>query len=150
EGEREQARAEVERLQGVEFRARQWADLQTRRAALEERWKQAQGLLAEADAIERDLNRLRELREVVPHLRAVVTQRGQVQESERKIAELTQAGEALAEQREACDHALEQARQKRTRLEKTLGADGQKERDVGEGLGRLTAALEQGQEIGSQ
>jgi exonuclease SbcC len=150
EAEREQVRAEVERLQGVEFRARQWADLQTRRTALEQRWRQAQGLLAEADAIERDLTRLRELREILPHLRVVVTQRGQVQESERKITELTQAGEALAEQLAACDHALEQARQKRGRLQKTLAADEQKQRDVAERLRKLTAVLEQVKQIEGQ
>src|SRR5262249_26457635 len=42
EAEREQAQAEVERLQELERRAREWSEMQKKRADLDERWQQAQ------------------------------------------------------------------------------------------------------------
>src|SRR5438067_1444260 len=75
------AQAEFERWQAAEFQARQWADLQAKAAALAQRWQQAQVLLTEAAAIERDADRYRELTAALPHLETAVKQRGQIAES---------------------------------------------------------------------
>ena len=63
---RQQAQAEGERLQELEFRARQWVELQNRLDAARQRWRETQQLVADAPAIERDVQRLHELRDVLP------------------------------------------------------------------------------------
>ena len=59
---REQSRLRVEQLQGLEFEARAWMDLQARLSQSASRLKKAEDLLRDAAAIEKDVNRLEELR----------------------------------------------------------------------------------------
>jgi DNA repair exonuclease SbcCD ATPase subunit len=125
-----QAQAEVERCQDLEAQARRWADLQARLATARQRWRQAERLLADAPAIERDVSRLQELRALLPHVQTVVEQRRQIQESEAKTEELTKHKDRLEAQLAQQDHALEQARQKRTLLQNTIQTDEQRRRDV--------------------
>src|SRR5262249_8050589 len=58
---REQAGAEVERLRELERQARDWMELQGKLASARKRWHDAGKLLEESAAIERDVERLREL-----------------------------------------------------------------------------------------
>ncbi len=143
EAARTQAAAEVERWQAAEYRARQWAELQSKSAALQQRWQQAQGLLAEADAIERDVERCRELNAVLPHLESVLKQRGQIAESQRKSEALLVGQQSYQDKLAVCDHALEQARQKRGSLQKTIATDEQRQKDLATRLRRLTGVLAQ-------
>jgi exonuclease SbcC len=135
------AQAEVERWQTAEFQARQWADLQTKSAALAQRWQQAEGLLSEAAAIERDAERFRELVAVLPHVETAIKQRGQIAESQRTTDALIARQQAGRERLAACDAALGQAGQKRTALQKSISADDQRQRDLQARLRRLEGVL---------
>ena len=111
EEQRQQAAAEVERWQGLEFQAKRWGDLQTKLVGLRQKWQQAQALVAEAEAIEKDMARLRELREALPHVETARQAeaagpaggdeerrrwRSERQDFDGKIAERTQAARAGA------------------------------------------------------
>jgi DNA repair exonuclease SbcCD ATPase subunit len=138
---RDGARAEVERWQGVEFQAQRWAELQARRAVLDQRWQQAQALLNEAEAIERDLDRLHDLRAALPHVEAAIKFRADFAESEKKSAALRVSHHSYKEKLEACDSALGQAQQKRASLQKSLAQDEQRQRALVDQVQRLTALL---------
>jgi DNA repair exonuclease SbcCD ATPase subunit len=137
------ARDEVERWQAAEFQARQWAGLQEKAAQLQQRWQQAQGLLSEAETIEREARRLQELTAVLPHLETVLKQRGQIAESQRTTERLLAGEQAAQEKLAVCDHALNQAVQKRTTVQKTMAADEQRQRDLSARLRRLSGVLAQ-------
>ncbi len=139
---RQQTQEEVERWQGLEFQAQRWADLQGRLGEARHRLRLAETLLADAPAIEKAVERLRELGAVLPQLQTVLEQRNQVQDSERKTAEYlqhrAQAGGRLADQ----DETLDQARQRRLNLQGQLADDERRLRQVGAELRTVTALVE--------
>jgi DNA repair exonuclease SbcCD ATPase subunit len=147
---RKKGQEEVERLQGLEHEARRWAELQGRLGQATARWQEAQGLLAEAAAIERDVARLAELRQVLPHLETVLGQRGQVQDSERKAAEVTKQRQGLQEQLVRQDDALEQARQKRASLQGRIADEERRHRQAVADFRRSAALLERLKEYEAQ
>ncbi|MBI1918244.1 MAG: SMC family ATPase [Planctomycetes bacterium] len=140
--EREQAQSELERLQELERQARQWSDLQMKRTSLEERWKQAQGTLDKAEAIQKDLRRLNELKDVIPLLKTAVERRLKVRESQKKTDQLTTQDQTLTEKLAEVEHAIEQTRKKQERLRKQLTTDEQQHRDVNKQLRDLSTVLE--------
>jgi DNA repair exonuclease SbcCD ATPase subunit len=131
------ARAEVERWQAAEFQARRWAELQAKAETLADRWRQAQHLLAEADAIERDAARLAELAAVLPHLETAVKQRGQIAESQRQTESISNQCQSARDRLSACEQALSQGQQKRAALQKTISTAEQQQRDLQARLRRL-------------
>lgn len=137
EASRARAQADVERWQAAEFQARQWAELQAKVAALAGRWREAERLLAEADAIERDAERARELSAVLPHVEAAIKFCGQAAESERAAEALAVRQRAARERRAACESALAQAAQKRTALQKSIAGDELRQRELQARLRRL-------------
>jgi len=76
------SRATVERLQGLEYEARGWLELQGRLSQANERLLRAQLLLGDGSAIEKDLRRLEELRAVLPHMQTIVIQAGVINGAE--------------------------------------------------------------------
>src|SRR5262249_23161326 len=116
-------------------------DLQKRLAAAEGRWQQARQLLADAVAIERDLNRLRELREVLPRLQTIAEQSQQVRNSEEKSKRSNAQKQKLTAQLAEQENALEQPRQKRANLQKLLAGEEQRQRDLGARLQKTTGLL---------
>src|SRR5205807_1583915 len=86
---RDRSRTEVERLQGLEYRARAWMDLQGRLSQASERLERSRRLLVDASAIEKDIRRLEELREVLPRMEQIAQQRVAIVEADKKIALLT-------------------------------------------------------------
>jgi exonuclease SbcC len=140
QGARDQARAEVERLQGLEYQARAWVELQRQVADARLRYEQARGLLGDATAIEKAVERLRELREVYPRIEEIVKQRGPMHEAELKTKELTRQKSSLTEQLAQRDSALKQAHEKRSLRKKQIEAD---ESRQGELTGRLRQAAVQ-------
>jgi DNA repair exonuclease SbcCD ATPase subunit len=81
---KETAAKNVERLQNLEFEARKWADIQTRLGGLNARWQKAESLIGESTTIEIAYRRLRELKDVIPHLLII-------QEKQRSLDESTRA-----------------------------------------------------------
>ena len=139
---RGQARAEVERRQGLEFQAKRWGELRARTTALKQRWHQAQALVAEAEAIEADVARLRELREALPHVEAALKQRRQAQEAEERLSKLTRERAELEAKAAEKTGAWEQAKQKSVNLQNKIAADDGRLREVGGELTKLGPVLE--------
>src|SRR5262249_39854096 len=108
---------------------------------LEERWRQAQGTLAEAESIQRDLGRLNELKEVLPHLLTAADRRAKVRESLKRTEQLTAQEQALAEKLAACEHTIEQTRKNQELRRKQLGTDEQKHRDINKQLRDLSSVM---------
>jgi DNA repair exonuclease SbcCD ATPase subunit len=106
EDRRTHAQQQVEHIHTLECQARQWAELQTRLGGVRKRLDEAHRLVAEAPAIEKAALRLRELREVMPRLQTVMEQRAQVEESERKSAELNRLKQQGTEKLSGHDEAL--------------------------------------------
>ena len=142
EEERQQAQAELERLQELERLARQWAELQVKRATLEQRWQQAQGVVAESASIQKDLKRLNELKDVLPQLQIAASNRKKVRDSLKETEKLTTEEQTRAEKLAACEHAIDQTRKKQESLRKTLTSDEQKYREVNKQLRDLGGVLE--------
>jgi DNA repair exonuclease SbcCD ATPase subunit len=131
------ARAEVERCRAAELHAQRWAELQVKSTGMSERLRQADTLLAGAHTIERDAARLAELTVVLRHIEAVIKQRGQITESQRQSESLEARRKAARDRRSACEHALAQAHQKRTALQKAITADEQQIHELQASLRRL-------------
>jgi exonuclease SbcC len=123
EESRKQASDEVDRLRQLEVRAREWVDLQSKLATARQRWRHAEQLLEKAADIERDLERLRELRQALPHLREIIKQRGTIRDAELTSKELLQQKEKTTEQFTRLENALAQERNKRTILRKQIEED---------------------------
>ena len=63
----------------MEFQAKRWGELQAQLAGLRQKWTEAQALVAEAEAIEKDMARLGEVRTALPHVEMVFKQKQQAQ-----------------------------------------------------------------------
>jgi exonuclease SbcC len=127
---RDRARAEVERLQALEFKARAWRDLQGRLGVARQRWEQARGLLGDAPAIERDVERLRQLREVLPRLHDMALLRSQVHHADEEMKRLAREKVKLTDQLAQRTHALAQARDKRSAVQGLLARDEEQQKQV--------------------
>ena len=139
---REQARAEVERLLGLEARAREWADLQRRLADARKSWEQAERLLADAAAIENDVERLRDLREVLPRLQVIAEQRNEAHKADEKTKVLAKERQKQTEELTRRDHALKQSRDKRLSTQGLIDADAARQRTASAELRQRSVQLE--------
>jgi DNA repair exonuclease SbcCD ATPase subunit len=137
----EGARAEVERGQRLRVQGERWADLRARVAEAALQWERAQGLLALAEAIERDWTRLRLLRDVLPQLGTALQQRERLAESERTAAGLLRDLDDLGGQLRELDYAREQARQKQELLQQGIAGDQQREQGIAARLLELSGLL---------
>ena len=139
---REQARADVDRLIGLAERAREWADLQKRFADSRNRWEQAERLLGDAAAIEKDVDRLRELLDVLPRLQVIAEQRNEVHKADEKAKQLTKERQKHADELAKRDHALKQSRDKRVSTQNLIDADAIRQRNVSAELRQRSVQLE--------
>lgn len=136
------AQAEIDRLQAVELQARNWADKQKTLAAARDKLAHAEVLLKHAVAIEKDYLRLKELREVLPAVGVIATERGRVSESERKTDRLTKDRDAKADTRRQTEATLDQSRKKLASLKKTLAESEGQQISLNARLRELSAVLE--------
>jgi exonuclease SbcC len=139
---RKEARDEVERLHRAEIEAGEWQKLLKRLDQARRRCEQARALLAEAPTIEQKVERLRELREVTPHLQEIAFLRGQAHEAETKAKKLAADRQKLAAVRDEKDSALKQVRGKRLALQNTVVQEEGKHREVARRLQQSGARLE--------
>jgi exonuclease SbcC len=133
---------EVDHLREREHQAKGWMELQGKLADARQRWQRAGRLLEDAAAIERDVERLRELREVLPRLREIVKQRGTIRDADLTSKRLAQEREKAAEQLAECESALQQARDKRTTLQKRIETDEKQQRELAPQLLAVTVQME--------
>ncbi len=142
ENRRTVARAEVERLQAVEYQAREWAKLQTRLAETTARWQDARILLGDAAAIETAVARLQDLRDILPRLRDIHNQRNQANQARLEVERLTKLRQEQQAELTRREHALKQARDKRCSLQTLITADEARQRTVTARLRELAAWME--------
>jgi exonuclease SbcC len=142
EQKRETARAEVVRFQGLEFQAREWAKLQGRLNEARERCRQANALLADAESIEKAVERLRDLREWLPQLRDVHTQRGLLHQAKIEAEKVARQKQDLVVELDRCEAALKQARGKRNLSQQLIDQAEQRQREVGGRLRELAGQME--------
>jgi exonuclease SbcC len=143
EEERAKAAKEVDRLQDLEFRARQWAELQARLGGLKARWETARAIIRESDAIEAAYTRLKDLRDVIPHILVIQEKQRALQESERSSSQLQMLKTKSEEGRATAEHAVDVARKKRDTHRKNQFVEEQRLEEIGKRLRELTGQLSQ-------
>jgi exonuclease SbcC len=120
----EEARATAQKAiddaQELERQAGRWADAEARLAAAKQKLAQAEAILGEAVKIERDHARLSELQAVLPAVSAVVTVRGQMNESMRRVDQLAKEKDDATERKRKAEAALDHAKRQRTQQAKQL------------------------------
>ncbi|MDB5308967.1 MAG: sbcC [Gemmataceae bacterium] len=144
---RTQTQERIDQLNALELQARRWAEAQTRLAATRQKLTTAESLLGHAVAIEKDHARLRELRDVLPAVGTIVTERGRIGESDRKTDRLTKDRETRADLRRQIEHALDQARKKLVALKKTLAEDEARQGQLNTRLRELSGVLEKVRQV---
>jgi DNA repair exonuclease SbcCD ATPase subunit len=142
EAARTASRKEVERLQGLEFQARGWVELQNKLAQLTERHKQSQKLLSDAAAIEKTFARLRELRDVLPHVEVLLREKATMSQAEQKVRDLEIVRKKAAGDLAAKDNLLKQTRDKRTQMQGLITTEENRYRDVVKKLRDSTTLME--------
>src|SRR5262249_26702127 len=88
EAARTQVQERIDTLVSLELQARRWDEAQKKLAGARGRLAAAESVLASAVAIEKEYARLKELRDVLPAVGVIVTERGRIGESERKTGQL--------------------------------------------------------------
>jgi DNA repair protein SbcC/Rad50 len=136
-----ESQGEAERLQLLEVQAGQWRDGQIRLVDVRRHWEHGRLLLADAETIERDAARLRELTEVLPHIRTALEQRERLAQTARNGALLVIEQRTLGERLGELTSSLEKERHQQESLQWAIGAAQQREQEVGAGLRELAALL---------
>jgi exonuclease SbcC len=144
---RDTTQKRIDALNTLELRARRWADTQNKLAGVKQKLAESEKLLGTAVAIEKDHTRLRELRDVLPAVNTIVTERGRITESERKTEKCTKDRETVAERRARTEHALDQGRKKLAALKKTQGEDEVKKAHLETRLRELASILEKVRQV---
>jgi DNA repair exonuclease SbcCD ATPase subunit len=144
------ARAEVERLVRMDSEVRAWQALQQQLTQARGRYQRAQSVLSEAAAIEQAVERLRELRKVLPSLQEITIYRGQAHQADEQLRSLVSQREQQTEQWTQKESSLRQARDKRQLIENQMTRDEPKLRDVGTRLQKIQGELVKLQECERQ
>ena len=147
EESRTHTQARIDALNALELRARRWTDTQQKLAGVRAKLTDAERLLGAALDIEKQHTRLRELRDVLPAVNTIVTERGRVGASERNTERLTKDREQVADDRRKAENTLNQARKKLVALKKTLTEDEAKKAALEARLRELTAVLEKVKQV---
>lgn len=144
---RTRTQARIDALNALELRARRWTDTRAKLAGVQLKLADAEKLLGTAVAIEKDHTRLRELRDVLPAVNTIVTERGRVGASERSTDRWTKEREEVADSRRKIENTLAQNRKKLAALKKTQGEDEAKKALLEVRLRELTAVLEKVKQV---
>ncbi|AWM37413.1 Nuclease SbcCD subunit C [Gemmata obscuriglobus] len=137
----------IDHLNALELRARRWTDTQAKLQGVRAKLQGAEKLLGTAVAIEKDHTRLRELRDVLPAVNTIVTERGRVNASERNTDRLTKEREEVTETRRKTDNTLSQLRKKLAALKTTQTENEAKKGHLETRLRELTAVLEKVKQV---
>jgi len=137
------AEAAIERLKELEYQAVAWTELRTRQTALQTKWAKFQTTLADADKIEKAYLRLRELKDVIPHVVTIQAKQTAMGDSQKRMKKLDDDLE-LAEARDgklAAD--ADTVRKKRALHQKTVADTEAKLKALADELRELTGHLAQ-------
>jgi DNA repair exonuclease SbcCD ATPase subunit len=141
ETELEDLGAEVDRVGTLAHHAARFEEIQQRQGQVARQLTQAQGLLGQQAAIEKDWTRLQELRSVLPALRRAVTMRGQERAAATELARLEAEQQQLREQLTGLEDSIRQTGQKCAAMEATIEKQEKRRRELSEELQALAAAL---------
>ncbi|HUR53722.1 MAG TPA: SMC family ATPase, partial [Gemmataceae bacterium] len=144
---RDETQVRIDTLHALELQARRWTEAQGKLASTRDKLAKSESVLTHAVAIEKDYARLKELRDVLPAIGTIATERGRIGESERKTEKLTRDRETSTEHRRKLDHAVDLARKKRDTLRKTLGEDETKLEKLNTRLRELAGVLEKVRQV---
>ncbi|MBA4190421.1 MAG: hypothetical protein C0467_20735 [Planctomycetaceae bacterium] len=144
---RTSAQNKIDTLVTLELQARGWDAAQKKVEAGRAKLASAEAVLQHAVIIENEYTRLRELREVLPAVGTIVTERGRIGESERKTEQLTSQQKVRADDRRKVENTLKQARDRRDALKKTLTEDEARQTSLNTRLLELTAVLEKVKQV---
>jgi len=142
EAARKLARELVERLQELEFQSRAWQDLQMRLSHARKRRQRNEAILAQAAVIEKALDRLRELREVVPRLTEIVSLKSQARSAEEQIRFLQRERDKQREELSKKENLLKQTADQRQLLHNAIARDEAQHRVLAARLRTITGQLE--------
>lgn len=142
EAARDVAQEHIDTLVALELRARNWTAIQTKLTGFRAKLTDAEKLLGSALAIQQQHERYVELKAVMPAVSTIVTERGRVNESDRKTEALTKQRAAAAEKRDKIEHALDQLRTKLGKLKRALADDEAKKSKLETRLRELAGVLE--------
>lgn len=126
---RAEAEGEAERLQAVEYQARQWRELCDRLTTATTRLRTAESVLTDAVQIETDFLRLEELRRVLPRLQTISTNTGHIEESERQSREFKTERQRCSDRVQELEHSREQTRSKIVSIQKLIDSE-EKQREA--------------------
>jgi DNA repair exonuclease SbcCD ATPase subunit len=138
---------EVERLQVLEFSAKQWAELQRRLRAAQERRSKAAKLIQEADSIEKDANRVRELRAALPHVDTVYQRRMDMGRSEESTKIFAQDLRDLVGRQSEIENQIEQIRARKSNLQSRIAQDEKRHQESSKKLPELFGLIERIKQI---
>jgi exonuclease SbcC len=147
ERSRAQVQDRIDSLAALEMQSRRWAEAGAKLASTRAKLATAETLLGHAVAIEKEHTRLQELRQVLPAVGIIVTERGRTGESERNTEKLTAQRTDLEDRQRQSQHALDQARQKLVALKKTLAEDEGRFSLLNARLRELAAILEKVKQV---
>ena len=136
------AQERIDTTVSLELQTRRWDEAQKKLTATRTKLASHESVLGHELAIEKDYARLRELRDVLPAVSIIVTERGRIGESERKTEMLTKQQKTRADDRRKVENALEQARTKVVNLKKTLAEDEAKQAALNVRLRELSGIIE--------
>jgi exonuclease SbcC len=136
------AQKETDRLQTAEFQARQWSEVQKKLAAAQLRRQQAGALVQEAAVIDKELARLRELRDVLPHVETVVLNRTALARSQEETKILTGMLRETQDKLSQREFDVQEARRKRENHQAKIAEYEAKQQEIGKKLPPLSALLE--------
>ena len=88
------------------------------------------------------MDRLRELRDVLPRLQVIAEQRNEVHKADEKTKQLTKERQKHADELTKRDHALKQSRDKRVSTQNLIDADAARQRSVSAELRQRSVQLE--------
>lgn len=143
EATREQKWAELEHLQETQRQAERWRELQSRLAVSRQRLAADEALLTHADTITRQYQRFRELREVLPAVSTIISERGRVIESQRKSERLRSRHKEERQKYDKLEHEFSTVRDKMTSLKARLANDESQAVAINAKLRELVAEMEQ-------
>ncbi|MBA4062246.1 MAG: hypothetical protein C0501_00805 [Isosphaera sp.] len=141
------ARDRIDTLVSLELQARRWDEARRKLDQLRGKLAASEAVLGHAVAIEADHARLRELRDVLPAVGTIVTERGRIGESERKTEQLNRQREDRADARRRTEADLDQARKRREHLKKSLADDEGKLAGLNTRLRELAGVLEKVKQV---
>jgi len=142
EAARAAAQDTIDTLSAVELQARNWADKNKTLAAARAKLEQSESLLGSAVKVEREYARLRELRDVLPAVGVIVTERGRISTSERTTLRLAETKDGVADERRKTENALDQTRKKLLALKKSLTESEAKQAALNARLRELAGVIE--------